>query len=129
MEEQTLTGKLAQDENQDNLFSLHDIVQMVLTNWYWFLISMAICLGAAYYYIAKTPKIYVRTATILVKDTRKGGDIDVTAFSDLTGFQSRRSVDNEVYILQSRRLMTEVVRKLRLTTNYSVRDKSGAKRS
>ena len=122
MEEQTLTGKLAQDENQDNLFSLHDIVQMVLTNWYWFLISMAICLGAAYYYIAKTPKIYVRTATILVKDTRKGGDIDVTAFSDLAGFQSRRSVDNEVYILQSRRLMTEVVRKLRLTTNYSVRD-------
>ena len=122
MEEQTLTGKLAQDENQDNLFSLHDIVQMVLTNWYWFLISMAICLGAAYYYIAKTPKIYVRTATILVKDTRKGGDIDVTAFSDLSGFQSRRSVDNEVYILQSRRLMTEVVRKLRLTTNYSVRD-------
>ena len=57
MEEQTLTGKLAQDENQDNLFSLHDIVQMVLTNWYWFLISMAICLGAAYYYIAKTPRV------------------------------------------------------------------------
>ena len=102
--------------------TLHDILRMVAANWYWFVISAAVCLGAAYYYLASTPRIYSRTATILVKDSRKGGDTDLAAFSDLAGFQNRRSVDNEVFILQSRRLMSEVVRRLGLTTDYSVRD-------
>ncbi|MBR0331288.1 MAG: chromosome partitioning protein ParA, partial [Alistipes sp.] len=38
---------------------------------------------------------------------------------DLAGFQSRRNVDNELYILQSRRLMMEVVSRLGLTTSYT----------
>ena len=58
---------------------------MVLANWYWFALSVLICLGVAYYYLASTPKIYSRTATILVKDSRKGGDTDLGAFSDLVG--------------------------------------------
>ena len=95
---------------------------MVLANWYWFALSVLICLGVAYYYLASTPKIYSRTATILVKDSRKGGDMELGAFSDLVGFQNRRNVDNEVYILQSHRLMSEVVKRLHLTVNYSVRD-------
>ena len=95
---------------------------MVIANWYWFdAFGRSCCLGAAYYYLASTPKIYSRTATILVKDSRKGGDVDLTAFSDLAGFQNRRNVDNEVFILQSRRLMTNVVKQLNLTVNYSVR--------
>lgn len=55
---------------------------MVLANWYWFALSVLICLGMAYYYLASTPKIYSRTATILVKDSRKGGDMELGAFSD-----------------------------------------------
>ena len=48
--------------------------------------------------------------------------MELGAFSDLVGFQNRRNVDNEVYILQSHRLMSEVVKRLHLTVNYSVRD-------
>ena len=108
-------------ENGSGL-TLHDLLQMVLANWYWFALSVLICLGMAYYYLASTPKIYSRTATILVKDSRKGGDMELGVFSDLVGFQNRRNVDNEVYILQSHRLMSEVVKRLHLTVNYSVRD-------
>ena len=96
-------------ENGSGL-TLHDLLQMVLANWYWFALSVLICLGMAYYYLASTPKIYSRTATILVKDSRKGGDMELGVFSDLVGFQNRRNVDNEV------------VKRLHLTVNYSVRD-------
>ena len=114
---------LQNDENENGSgLTLHDLLQMVLANWYWFALSVLICLGMAYYYLASTPKIYSRTATILVKDSRKGGDMELGAFSDLVGFQNRRNVDNEVYILQSHRLMSEVVKRLHLTVNYSVRD-------
>ena len=108
------------NDDQAGAINLHDIIRMILMNWYWFVLSVLVCLGVAYYYLAKTPKIYSRTATILVKDSRKGGDLDVSAFSDLAGFQTQRSVDNEVFILQSRRLMSEVVRRLNLSVNYSI---------
>ena len=85
-------------ENGSGL-TLHDLLQMVLANWYWFALSVLICLGVAYYYLASTPKIYSRTATILVKDSRKGGDMELGVFSDLVGFQNRRNVDNEVTVI------------------------------
>lgn len=103
--------------------TVHDIIQMAFANWYWFVLSVTLCLGAAYFYLARTPKIYSRTATILVKDDRKGGETDLAAFSDLAGFQSRRSVDNEIFILQSRRLMTETVKRLHLTVSYSIKER------
>lgn len=109
MTEQNINPHLLNEESENtNGITLHDLIQMVLANWYWFALSAIICLGTAYYYLASTPKIYSRTATILVKDSRKGGDTDLGAFSDLVGFQNRRNVDNEVYILQSHRLMSEV---------------------
>ena len=123
MTEQNINPHLLNEESENtNGITLHDLIQMVLANWYWFALSAIICLGTAYYYLASTPKIYSRTATILVKDSRKGGDTDLGAFSDLVGFQNRRNVDNEVYILQSHRLMSEVVKRLHLTVNYSVRE-------
>ena len=109
------------ETSEAGMFSLHDLIQMILANWYWFAISVIVCLGAGYLYLARTPKVYSRKATILVKDDRKGANMDISAFSDISGFQSRNSVDNEIYILQSRRLMQEVVRTLRLTTGYSKR--------
>lgn len=122
MTEQTLNPHNSQSESSEvGVLSLHDIIQMVLANWYWFALSVAVCLSVAYLYVARTPKVYSRKATILVKDDRKGANMDISAFSDLSGFQPRSSVDNEVFILQSRRLMQEVVRNLNLTTNYTKR--------
>lgn len=126
MADQNINPHLQNDENENGSgLTLHDLLQMVLANWYWFALSVLICLGVAYYYLASTPKIYSRTATILVKDSRKGGDMELGVFSDLVGFQNRRNVDNEVYILQSHRLMSEVVKRLHLTVNYSVRTGCG----
>ncbi|MBQ1979188.1 MAG: chromosome partitioning protein ParA, partial [Alistipes sp.] len=93
------------EENSFEAITLHDIIEIFFTNWRWFVASVVLCLGVAYFYLASTPSIYKREAMLLIKDSRKGGDLEITAFSDLAGFQSRRNVDNELYILQSRRLM------------------------
>lgn len=104
-------------------FSLTDFLHVLLKNWYWFIISVVVCLAAATYYIKKTPKTYVRTATILVKDSRKGGNSDLIAFSDVAGVNTRKSVDNELVILNSNKLRHDVARRLRLDINYT--DKVG----
>ena len=103
-------------------FSVHDLIQTVIANWYWFVISVIVCVGCSYIYILRTPKIYSRTANILVKDSRKGGDTNLAALSDLAGLSQMRNVDNEIYILQSRRLMTEVEA---VGTDRSIRNQGG----
>jgi capsular exopolysaccharide synthesis family protein len=124
MEEQKFfVGNEAPPKESSFGFSLTDFLHLLLKNWYWFLISITICLAAATFYIKKTPKTYVRTATILVKDTRKGGNSDLMAFSDVAGVNTRKSVDNELIILKSNKLRHDVARRLRLDINYS--DKVG----
>ncbi|MBQ8775149.1 MAG: polysaccharide biosynthesis tyrosine autokinase [Alistipes sp.] len=101
-------------------FTLYDFVQLILSNWYWFALSIIVCCLCAAFYLRRTAPVYQRSASVLVKDSRKGSAAEVVAFSDIMGGMGRRSVDNEVYILQSRRLMEEVVKRYDLGTNYSV---------
>ena len=108
-------------ETSNSIFTLQDLLNMVLTNWYWFVISLIVCGAIAGLYIRRTAPTYVRTATVLVKDSRKGSGTELTAFNDLLGGMGRRSVDNEVHIFQSRRLMEQVVKKYDLATRYTTK--------
>lgn len=100
-------------------FTFRDYVQLILSNWYWFVIALLVCGFAAKYYLHYTPPKYQRTASILIKDSRKGTGAELAAFSDIAGVMGRHSVDNEIYILQSRTLMDRVVRKYDLATTYT----------
>ncbi len=121
MEENRNVINVPAEGNEDSInFSIHDLIQMVIGNWFWFLLSTVVCLSCALFYIYTAPKVYNRTATILVKDSRKGSETDIAAFGDLLGATARRNVDNEIIVLKSRNLMTEVVRRLNLHVNYSV---------
>lgn len=100
-------------------FGLRDFIRLILPNWYWYLLSAALCIGAALFYLRITPPEYERQATVLVKDSRKGSGTEVTAFSDIMGGIGRRSVDNELHIFKSRQLMESVVKRYDLTTRYT----------
>ena len=97
-------------------FGVYDFLRLTLPNWYWYLASLAICVAGAMLYIKSTPKEYTRMATVLVKVSRKGSASEMIAFSDIMGGIGRRSVDNEVHIFKSRRLMESVVKRYDLTT-------------
>ena len=110
----------------DTLFqqsvSFRDLLDSVLKYWYWFALSIFVflCIGGVYL-MSKSP-VYQREAAILVKDARRGGAAsELAAFADIAGMSTRRSVDNELYVLQARRLMVEVVERLGLTVNYSTK--------
>jgi capsular exopolysaccharide synthesis family protein len=102
--------------------TLYDILRLIFSNWYWFLISISLCVVAAMLYLHYTPAIYHRTATVLVKDNRKGGAAEITAFSDIMGGIGRSSVDNEVYIFESRHIMEKVVERYDLATSYTMKE-------
>lgn len=113
--EQTTTHEI-------NTFTLQDLVDMVLRKWYWFVLSVIFFMGIGALYILSTPPVYHREATIMVKDSRKGsGANEMAIFGEIAGLSTRRNVDNELFVLQARRLMTQTINELGLTTNYSIR--------
>jgi uncharacterized protein involved in exopolysaccharide biosynthesis len=125
MEQNTDQGFVNSSESNPaevQTFTLRDMVSMVLHNWYWFAISIVLFVGAGALYIMKSSPVYQRNATIMVKDSRKGsGANEMAIFGEIAGLSTRRNVDNELFVLQARRLMVEVVDRLGLTVGYTTR--------
>ena len=102
---------------------LSDLISIFLPRWYWFVLSAIACLAVAFLYLARTPNVYTRYAELLIKEDKKGASaLSASDFSDLGLFSSNTNVLNEVQTLQSPQLMTEVVKRLRLNENYSIRE-------
>ena len=95
---------------------------MCLAKWHWFVLSLAVCLGVAIAYLLRTPPVYTRSASILIKDDSKGksASTDMESFADFGIFTTNTNVNNEMGTLQSPDLMREVVRRLHLDMNYLV---------
>lgn len=106
----------------DDFLSIQDIYYLCIAKWYWFAISLIVCLGIAGFYLLKTPPVYTRTASILIKDDSKGhsfsGEVG-SAFSDMGLFQSGTNVNNELVSLQSPAVMYNVVKRLQLEVDYT----------
>ena len=125
--ENTLHNNINHSEG-DSIFqrtvSFRELFEKVLKNWYWFGISTFVFLCIGVLYLLSTSPVYRREATVLIKDARRGSAAsELSAFADIAGISTRRSVDNELYVLQARRLMVEVVDKLNLTTNYTTKSR------
>lgn len=87
----------------------------------WFILSILVCGLIGFLYVRSTPKTFLRTAMVLVKDDKKGGQMgEAAAFQDLFHLGGS-TVDNEIGIFKSKRLMYEVAKKLRLDVSYKVR--------
>lgn len=87
--------------------------------WYWLLISpcISMLLGLAFLRY-KTPH-YDITASLLVRDDSRGSDFHETALLEELGLpDATSSVENEIEILKSRTLLSQVIEDLHLTTQY-----------
>ena len=98
-----------------------DLMYLCLAKWYWFVLSLAILLGFAAFYLLTTPPVYTRSASLLIKEDSKGNSISNSAgvLGDLDLFQTNTNVNNEMQSLQSPAVMYDVVKRLHLDINYS----------
>lgn len=106
-------------ENHESDFSIREQVEKYLIHWKWFVLSVIVVLCLAFLYLRYTTPLYKATATILVKDDKKGGlASELSVLSDLGVGTSKSNVDNEVEILKSRTLTEKTVNELHLNINY-----------
>ncbi|MDB5262704.1 MAG: capsular biosynthesis protein, partial [Adhaeribacter sp.] len=93
-----------------------------LQYWYLFLLGATLGLTGAYLYLRYTTPQYHISTTLLIKDEKSGAGLsESAAFSDLDLFQSSKSIDNEMVVLQSNNLMQQALSELDLQTSYFVK--------
>ena len=113
-----------QSEEQINI---QEILFRYLIHWPWFVGSIIICIACAWGYLRLTTPIYNVSATVLMKDEKKGGGANVSSELEkigMTGFISSSSnIDNEIEVLRSKSLAREVVSRLGLFVTYMDEDK------
>jgi tyrosine-protein kinase Etk/Wzc len=92
---------------------LQQIVTKYLPYWPLFLTAIVVALGIAYAYLHYAIPVYEANATIIIKDEKKGNE-DSKLMESLDQISSKKIVENEIEIIQSRTLMTKVVKALAL---------------
>lgn len=99
--------------------SLRSIWRFFIGNWFWFMISIIICLGAGYLYCKVAPKTYSSSALIYVdENSSRSVKSDVTTMTNFRMMRQTSVVDNEAAILRSRSLMQKVVENMHANVLY-----------
>lgn len=91
-----------------------------LPYWPLFLILLVLSIAGGWLYLKYATPIYETSATILVKDEKKGVD-DANLMEQLDLFGSKKLVENEIEVIKSRMLMREVVRNYNLYAPIEVK--------
>src|SRR6185437_7087133 len=99
------------DEKEDNF--MQQTASKYFPYWPIFLIAIAVAIGVAYTYIRYATPIYEATATVIIKDEKKGNE-ESKLVESLDQISSKKIVENEIEIIQSRELMENVVTNLGL---------------
>lgn len=101
-------------------FNMKDQITYYMSNWKWFLISIFVFFGIAYTYLRYTIPQYSATASLMIKDEKKGGvNSEQSAFSDLVVLSGVKSnLDNEIEVVKSMTMIKSTVKKLGLNILY-----------
>jgi tyrosine-protein kinase Etk/Wzc len=111
-------NKMIESEDSEEV-SLGDLLYKFLPYWPFFVLLLLISLSAAWIYLRYKMPVYQTTATVLIKDDQKNAAADeMMAAFDMFG--SKKNVENEVEVLQSKTLMQEVVKNLHLYAPVTV---------
>ena len=104
---------------EKNKINFAILFSKLLNNWYWFFISIFLCLFISYLYLRYTPQTYNTSARILISDDQNKNSDDNLLNKALGGqFGASSNVLGEAEILKTRHLMVNVVHELKSYITY-----------
>lgn len=106
-------------EEQGKINNINDALKPYLRNWIWFIIIPILSLVIVYLYIKQATPVYKIQSSVLIKDAKKAPSAATGEFSvlqDLSGLggMGTNSIENEIEIFKSKKMMYDVVKKLEL---------------
>ena len=115
----------AQESKEENI-DVKELLFKYLIHWPWFVGAVVACLIAAWVYLHISTPVYNISATVLIKDDKKGGSAGMLSGLESLGLDgmisSSQNIDNEIEVLCSKTIAKEVVEDLGLYISYTDKD-------
>ena len=106
---------------QEEEIDLREELAKYLRYWPWFIFGVITSILVAFVYLQLSIPVFKTSATVIIKDEeQKGGMPSLEAFSDLglIGGLGTSSIENEIGIFRSRRLLSNVGKQLQLHIRF-----------
>ena len=120
----------AQESKEENI-DVKELLFKYLIHWPWFVGTVVACLIAAWVYLYMSTPVYTISATVLIKDDKKGGSAGMLSGLESLGLDgmisSSQNIDNEIEVLRSKTIVKEVVEDLGLYISYTDKDEFPSK--
>ncbi|MEO9003591.1 MAG: polysaccharide biosynthesis tyrosine autokinase [Ginsengibacter sp.] len=101
--------------------SISDLLYKFLPYWPIFVLLLILALAGAWLYLRYTVPVYQTTATLLIKDDKNTPPNANDMMQAFDMFGSKKNVENEVEVLQSKTLMQQVVKDLHLYAPINIK--------
>ena len=111
---------MQQDKSQQ--IDLRAWVTRLLKNWYWFVASCFVFIMIGLYVYLSTPNEFEVKAEIMLRDEDNGGAFMQQEMLSLMGMGGLKLVDDEIAILTSRDIVSNVISDLNLQFDYRKKD-------
>ena len=109
------------NELDEEKVNYQELLFRYIIHWPWFVASVLICLIGAWGYLYFQIPVYQVSASIIIKDDKKGrnsGSADLENLGLGGVITSAQSIDNEIEVLRSKTILKEVVNSLELYITY-----------
>lgn len=109
------------NELDEEKVNYQELLFRYIIHWPWFVASLLVCLIGAWVYLHFQTPVYQVSASIMIKDDKKGGNSGSADLENLGlggVITSAQSIDNEIEVLRSKTILKEVVNSLELYITY-----------
>ena len=118
-------------EVKEKKVDIQEIFFKYLIHWPWIVGAVILCVIVAWIYLRMVTPVYNISATVLIKDDKKGGASSQLSELENLGldgmFSSSQNFDNELEVLRSKTLAKEVIQQLNLYVSYMDEDEFPAR--
>ena len=118
MSEEVIKNPLEVEEEKGSFFDLRAILDVLILNWQWFLLSLIICLGIAWLHLRYTTPYYSAYAKMFVKTNSTTNLRSINALGEVV---QSYGMENEKLIVKSTAIAEETIRDLKLYTRYNAK--------
>jgi tyrosine-protein kinase Etk/Wzc len=107
--------------HEEESLNIREVIKPFVYRWYWFIVGAILAIIIAWFFLRYTIPVYNTESTLLIKEVKKSssGQPEMSVLSEIGGVggMGTNSVDNEIEIFKSKKLMISVVKELGLETN------------
>ena len=118
----SVTGQFKENLSSqlNNSFDFRRLIGNILSKWYWFALSLAIFIAAGWTYLRYATPEYMVVSTLLLETK---SDLQSTVLDKFSAGDESidKTLYNEIFVLQSKDLISEVVGNINLNIHYWVK--------